>query len=219
MTRSSRSSRTTAGECGSVLLLLTSELAVALSSRALLRVRRRAVAWRVRSVYRDGTRCPHSRLVLRKKKESLRRFAMRKARPCPSLLSSPPAVTSPSPQPPLATCGACGSRRAACPRRRPLYLPGCANNYPLKGGKYSDWEGGVRTASFLSGGYVPAARRGATYSGLVSVADWYAVQPAHRVVNVFSIPPAPQCQNATLPHAGSAGHTQKTVSGCLLQRL
>merc|ERR1719277_2455883 len=55
----------------------------------------------------------------------------------------------------------------------PIYEPGAANNHPLKGGKYSDWEGGVRTNTFVSGGYVPAHRRGKRFHGVVSIADWY----------------------------------------------
>jgi len=55
----------------------------------------------------------------------------------------------------------------------PIYEPGAANNYPLKGGKYSDWEGGIRTNAFVSGGFVPAARRGSVHAGVVSIADWY----------------------------------------------
>jgi len=57
----------------------------------------------------------------------------------------------------------------------PIYEPGSANNYPLKGGKYSDWEGGIRTNAFVSGGFVPVARRGSKHSGVVSIADWYGV--------------------------------------------
>eukprot|EP00931_Biecheleriopsis_adriatica_P097190 TRINITY_DN70936_c0_g1_i1.p1 TRINITY_DN70936_c0_g1~~TRINITY_DN70936_c0_g1_i1.p1 ORF type:complete len:179 (+),score=36.15 TRINITY_DN70936_c0_g1_i1:77-538(+) len=57
----------------------------------------------------------------------------------------------------------------------PVYEPGSANNYPLKGGKYTDWEGGVRVNTFISGGFVPAARRGTVHSGVVSVADWYGL--------------------------------------------
>jgi len=54
-----------------------------------------------------------------------------------------------------------------------IYEPGSGNNFPLRGGKYSDWEGGVRTNAFISGGFVPKARRGTTFSGVVSIADWY----------------------------------------------
>lgn len=55
----------------------------------------------------------------------------------------------------------------------PIYEPGAANNHPLKGGKYADWEGGVRTNAFVSGGFVPKARRGSKFEGVVSIADWY----------------------------------------------
>mmetsp|Transcript_32284 Transcript_32284/g.89174 ORF Transcript_32284/g.89174 Transcript_32284/m.89174 type:complete len:715 (+) Transcript_32284:50-2194(+) len=55
----------------------------------------------------------------------------------------------------------------------PIYEPGAANNHPLRGGKYSDWEGGVRTNAFVSGGFVPEERRGTVHEGIVSIADWY----------------------------------------------
>jgi arylsulfatase I/J len=38
-------------------------------------------------------------------------------------------------------------------------IAGGANNYPMRGGKFSNWEGGIRVAAFVSGGVVPAARR------------------------------------------------------------
>ena len=50
----------------------------------------------------------------------------------------------------------------------PIYYPGSANNYPLLGGKYSDFEGGVRTFAFISGGALPSAVRGA-YTHLVKL--------------------------------------------------
>lgn len=56
----------------------------------------------------------------------------------------------------------------------PVYYPGASSNYPLKGGKYSDWDGGVRTAAFIAGGAVPVANRGTSFDGIVSIADWYA---------------------------------------------
>lgn len=55
----------------------------------------------------------------------------------------------------------------------PIYEPGAANNHPLQGGKYSDWEGGVRTNAFVSGGFVPKHKRGSKFEGVINVADWY----------------------------------------------
>jgi len=55
----------------------------------------------------------------------------------------------------------------------PIYEPGAASNHPLRGGKYADWEGGVRTNAFVSGGFVPEQRRGKIFSGIINVADWY----------------------------------------------
>mmetsp|Transcript_31566 Transcript_31566/g.75636 ORF Transcript_31566/g.75636 Transcript_31566/m.75636 type:complete len:642 (+) Transcript_31566:51-1976(+) len=55
----------------------------------------------------------------------------------------------------------------------PIYEPGSSNNYPLKGGKYNDFEGGVRTNAFVSGGRVPIEKRGTVHKGVVSIADWY----------------------------------------------
>ena len=40
-----------------------------------------------------------------------------------------------------------------------------ANNNPLKGGKHSDWQGGVRVNAFASGGYLPVRMRGRTTEG------------------------------------------------------
>jgi len=49
-----------------------------------------------------------------------------------------------------------------------------ANNAPLRGGKTSDWEGGIRVRSFLSGGFLPEARRGVKLEGYGHFADWLA---------------------------------------------
>jgi len=48
-----------------------------------------------------------------------------------------------------------------------------SNNYPLRGSKVSDFEGGVRVVSFLAGGYLPENVRGGTHRGYIAFADWY----------------------------------------------
>lgn len=50
-----------------------------------------------------------------------------------------------------------------------------ANNHPLRGGKYSSWEGGIRAAAFAAGGYLPSSVRGTQQEGMMHVADWYTV--------------------------------------------
>eukprot|EP00441_Pelagodinium_beii_P033851 CAMPEP_0197639640 /NCGR_PEP_ID=MMETSP1338-20131121/14202_1 /TAXON_ID=43686 ORGANISM="Pelagodinium beii, Strain RCC1491" /NCGR_SAMPLE_ID=MMETSP1338 /ASSEMBLY_ACC=CAM_ASM_000754 /LENGTH=679 /DNA_ID=CAMNT_0043212397 /DNA_START=62 /DNA_END=2101 /DNA_ORIENTATION=- len=57
----------------------------------------------------------------------------------------------------------------------PIYEPGSANNYPLRGGKYSDFEGGVRTNTWISGGFIPKESRGRIHNGIVSISDWYYI--------------------------------------------
>jgi arylsulfatase B len=44
---------------------------------------------------------------------------------------------------------------------------------PLRGGKYSSWMGGIQVPAFVSGGYLPAARRGQREEGLIHIADWW----------------------------------------------
>lgn len=46
------------------------------------------------------------------------------------------------------------------------------NNSPLRGGKATLFEGGMRVLSFLSGGWLPAAAP-RTLDSLLSIADWY----------------------------------------------
>ena len=45
---------------------------------------------------------------------------------------------------------------------------------PLRGGKFSNFEGGIRTLALVAGGALPAARRGAVDERLVAAWDWYA---------------------------------------------
>ena len=57
----------------------------------------------------------------------------------------------------------------------PLGLAESAStNHPLRGGKYSEFEGGIRSTAFVSGGYLPAAHRGTGSNVVMHIADWYA---------------------------------------------
>jgi hypothetical protein len=55
-------------------------------------------------------------------------------------------------------------------------LGGSGINYPLRGGKYTFWQGGVRAVGFVGGGdnFIPAARRGTVWDGQMHAADWYS---------------------------------------------
>ena len=41
-----------------------------------------------------------------------------------------------------------------------------------RGGKFVPFEGGIRTASFINGGYLPDPRRGTIENGMIHIADW-----------------------------------------------
>jgi len=47
------------------------------------------------------------------------------------------------------------------------------NNFPLRGGKTNLFEGGVRVAAALGGGFLPTAARGQKFDGYMHGADWY----------------------------------------------
>lgn len=51
-------------------------------------------------------------------------------------------------------------------------VPG-SSNFPLRGHKYSWFEGGVRVASFLSSPLLPATARGTRSAALMHISDWY----------------------------------------------
>ena len=73
------------------------------------------------------------------------------------------------------------------------------NNWPLRGAKYADYEGGVRGVCFVTGGVLPVDRWGLDLTNRrhrVSIADWYAtfVELAGGVLQMRKRP-----KNACLP--------------------
>jgi len=51
---------------------------------------------------------------------------------------------------------------------------GEANNWPLRGAKFSNWEGGIHVPAFVSGGALRENQRGTKLEGLAAVWDFYA---------------------------------------------
>jgi len=47
------------------------------------------------------------------------------------------------------------------------------NNYPLRGMKFTDFEGGTRVVAFASGGVIPQQMRGSTVTNLMHICDWF----------------------------------------------
>ena len=93
---------------------------------------------------------------------------------------------------------------------------GGGNNFPLRGGKISNFEGGVRVNAFATGGFIPPARRGMTEGGFIGIEDWLAtfcglagVDPADARGAAAGLPPIDSLDvwpllsgaNATSPRA------------------
>ena len=57
----------------------------------------------------------------------------------------------------------------------------------MRGGKTNDFEGGVRAAAFLSGGFLPAELRGTTNHAYMHACDWCTPQHIAAPVQIFSL--------------------------------
>ena len=110
----------------------------------------------------------------------------------------------------------------------PVYPGGGANNYPLKGGKVSDWQGGIRVNAFVSGGFLPQAMRGKKTDGYIHLADWYAtfcalagVDPTDERAAKANLPPIDSMnmwplisgQNTTSPRMDVPASNMTLISG------
>jgi len=54
------------------------------------------------------------------------------------------------------------------------FMGGAADNGPLRGGKFTLWQGGIRGVAVLTGGAIPENVRGTVFSGLTHVVDCWA---------------------------------------------
>ena len=66
-------------------------------------------------------------------------------------------------------------------------VPG-SSNYPLRGHKYSFFEGGIRVAAFIYSPLLPATVRGTTNHALLHVSDWWPT-----VVSLAGLQPVDNC--------------------------
>ena len=78
----------------------------------------------------------------------------------------------------------------------PVYPGAGGNNHPLRGGKHSNWEGGVRVNAYISGGYLPSSVHGRVAYGLSAICDVYTtfcgiagVDPTDELAAASGLPP------------------------------
>ena len=110
----------------------------------------------------------------------------------------------------------------------PVYPGGGANNYPLKGGKMTDWQGGIRVNAFVSGGFLPEKMRGQKTDGYIHLADWYGsfcylanVDPRDERAEKAKLPPVDSLnmwplisgENSTSPRVDVPASINTLISG------
>ena len=101
-------------------------------------------------------------------------------------------------------------------------------NYPLKGGKATDWQGEVRVNAFVSGGYLPEGMCGMKTEGYIHIADWCAtfcslagVDPTDEKAAKANLPPIDSLnmwplisgQNSTSPRVDIPVTNNSLISG------
>ena len=64
-------------------------------------------------------------------------------------------------------------------------------NYPLRGEKHTNWDGGMRVAALVSGGFVPEAVRGSVSKVIIHIADWYPTLARLAGADPSDDPPVP----------------------------
>ena len=94
-----------------------------------------------------------------------------------------------------------------------------SNNYPLKGSKVSDFEGGIRAVSFLAGGYLPTNVRGTHHTGFIAICDWYGtlstlvgVSPNDDVAGLPPVDSNNFWPSILTPNANTTGRTEVFLS-------
>jgi len=70
-------------------------------------------------------------------------------------------------------------------------LGGGGNNLPLRGGKYTFWEGGTRGVGFITSPLLPKGMAGRSYGGLIHAVDWYTTFAALGGAAVSATGPLP----------------------------
>jgi hypothetical protein len=91
----------------------------------------------------------------------------------------------------------------------PIYRwgdPG-ANNFPLKGGKASNWEGGIRVNAFVAGGALPVRMQGTVASGLIALWDWWVVYGRACGWGCFGLPRTSSLYSGLLVLEASSPHS------------
>jgi len=112
---------------------------------------------------------------------------------------------------------------------RKVYNNGTAggNNWPLKGGKEANWEGGIRVNALASGGFLPKQVRGKKIESLIGIWDWYAtfcalagVDPADAAAKAAGLPPVDSINMwPLLSGANSTGPRTEILLGVFLTNI